>query len=96
MTTEYVLPEISAARGLPLAESEMLRDLVAVWRNKLSRNVTRRRYYDCHNWLKDLGISIPPTLRNVETAVGWPALARGAGLTATRPATGTPCRWSAR
>ena len=75
MTTECVLPEISAARGLPLAESEMLRDLVAVWRSKLSRNVLRRRYYECHNRLKDLGISIPPSLRNVETAVGWPAKA---------------------
>ena len=47
-------------------------DLLSVWSAHLPKNQLRRRYYDGENVLKDLGISIPPALRNVETIVGWP------------------------
>lgn len=46
--------------------------LLDVWESHLSKNQLRRRYYDGENVLKDLGISIPPPLKNVETVVGWP------------------------
>lgn len=41
--------------------------------SKLTRNRLRSIYYDTKNPLKDLGISIPPQLQKVETALGWPA-----------------------
>lgn len=57
------------------AEISVLRELVEVWGNKLTRNQLRTRYYEGHNTLKDLGIAIPPSLKNTETVVGWPAKA---------------------
>lgn len=46
-------------------------DLLTIWWEHLPKNQLRRRYYDGENVLKDLGISIPPDLKNVETIVGW-------------------------
>lgn len=51
---------------------EMLFDLLGLWYSKLGRNMLKMRYYNGKNVLKDFGISIPPTLLNVETVVGWP------------------------
>jgi len=66
---------LPAPEGLPEAYAEDLRDLFGVWGTKLARNVMRSRYYQGHNILQDLGISIPPQLTGVETVVGWPAKA---------------------
>lgn len=57
----------------------------ALWnkfQSKLYRNRVRSIYFDTKNPLKDLGISIPPQLRNVETALGWPA--KGVNVLARR------------
>ena len=51
---------------------ELIERLLTIWESHLSKNQLRRRYYDGENHLKDLGISIPPALRFVETVVGWP------------------------
>ena len=51
---------------------EQLKELL---RKKSVRNKIRQKYYDGKIELKDLGISIPPQLRRVETVVGWPAKA---------------------
>jgi len=56
--------------------------LIDVWQSKLARNQLRSVYYDTKNPLKDLGISIPPQLRNIETALGWPA--KGVNVLARR------------
>jgi hypothetical protein len=47
--------------------------LVDQWAAKQSRNKLRSMYYDIQNPMKDLGISIPPQLRSLELALGWPA-----------------------
>lgn len=47
--------------------------LVNQWTQKISRNRLRSLYFDTKNPLKDLGISIPPQLTQIETALGWPA-----------------------
>ncbi len=49
-----------------------LAKLLKIWHKHLNKNRLRRRYYEGENHLKDLGISIPPFLQNVETVVGWP------------------------
>lgn len=67
--------QITSVRGLPVAETQMLNDLLQVWSRKLSRNQRRVTYYMAKNRLRDLGISIPPSLTDVETVVGWPAKA---------------------
>ena len=66
---DVVVPEMAGA------DLDLLRELIAHWQAKLPRNLLRRRYYDGKNRLRDLGISIPPALRSVETVVGWPAKA---------------------
>lgn len=67
--------QIKSANGLPQRETQILNDLLLVWSKKLSRNQKRVQYYLAKNKLRDLGISIPPSLTDVETVVGWPAKA---------------------
>lgn len=47
------------------------------WAAKRHRNALRSTYYEGKNLLRDLGISIPPQLKTVETVLGWPAKAVG-------------------
>ena len=56
----------------PTEYADMICDLLELWSAKLARNRLKMRYYNGKNVLKDFGISIPPTLLNVETVVGWP------------------------
>jgi hypothetical protein len=51
------------------AMTELWKQLAA----KQRRNILRRKYYDAVIGLRDLGISIPPQLRQVEVALGAPA-----------------------
>ena len=60
-------------QGLSLEHENAFQELIQTLSFKSSRNLLRRRYYDGKNLLRDLGISIPPSLRSVETVVGWPA-----------------------
>ena len=64
------MPQFSS--GMPAEYRDMIADLLALWGAKLARNQLKHRYYDGKNVLKDFGISIPPSLLNVETVVGWP------------------------
>lgn len=59
-------------------------ELLSVWADHLGKNQLRRRYYDGENVLKDLGISIPPSLRSIETVVGWPKKAVSAMASRSR------------
>lgn len=61
--------------GLGAEHQDVLTGLFVQLAAKSSRNRIRRRYYDYRNALRDLGISIPPQLRKVETVVGWSAKA---------------------
>lgn len=61
--------------GLSEADRAILLDLIEKLNYKRNRNELRRRYYEGHNTLKDLGIAIPPSLKTVEVVVGWPAKA---------------------
>ena len=63
----------SAFLGLEASERRIALELVRRLNMKWNRNQLRRRYYDGHNALKDLGIAIPPPLKTVEVVVGWPA-----------------------
>ena len=69
------LYSLHVVKDLPPKEQETLIELVELWDAKLSRNQLKVQYYECKNRLKDLGIAIPPPLKNVETVVGWAAKA---------------------
>lgn len=72
MTALLHVPQVP---GLSDADAATVRRLAETIVAKARRNQVRRRYYDYKSGLKDLGISIPPHMRKVETAIGWPAKA---------------------
>ena len=79
MQSRYWHPYIGAnfqmprfGSDMPVEYRDMIEDSLEIWRAKLTRNLLRYRYYNGKNVLKDFGISIPPSLLNVETVVGWP------------------------
>lgn len=45
--------------------------LIDAWAKHRQRNLLRHTYYTMHNKLVDLGISVPPELRNLSAACGW-------------------------
>lgn len=57
------------------AERRLLGDLVVQLYAKRERHRLRASYYDMTNLLRDLGIAVPPNLRHLEVAMGWPAKA---------------------
>lgn len=65
----------SSFLGLEASDRAIAVELVRRLNEKWIRNQLRRRYYEGHNALKDLGIAIPPPLKTVEVVVGWPAKA---------------------
>jgi hypothetical protein len=52
-------------------ELALITHLVQKLRNHDSKNGELERYYEGKNRLKDLGISIPPSLKLVDSVVGW-------------------------
>jgi hypothetical protein len=54
------------------AEVAAVRDLWKVWRDKQPRNLLRSVYYDGKAPIRDLGIAIPPSMRNFSAVLGWP------------------------
>jgi hypothetical protein len=71
-TYNVATQSITVGNDFPAEWRDMLYDLLGLWGAKLGRNMLKMRYYNGKNVLKDFGISIPPTLLNVETVVGWP------------------------
>ena len=53
-------------------DAALLAELLNQWAAKRHRNDLRTAYFDGKNLLRDLGISIPPQLKTVETVLGWP------------------------
>lgn len=53
------------------ADTDLLGDLLDVWRKRRPMNLRRSVYYDGEKALKDFGISLPPQMRNIGAALGW-------------------------
>ena len=71
-TTVSAAPQIP---GLGADHQALVNQLVGQIQRKSTRNRLRRNYYDHKTVLRDLGISIPPSMRDVATVIGWPAKA---------------------
>lgn len=79
MATDTIVPSTSM---IPDVESQigttdykLLLDLIMQLQNKRAGNLERRSYYEMHTLFEDLRIAIPPRLRNLRVAMGWPAKA---------------------
>ena len=62
---------IGFVEGLPDDEMGMFRELLQVLKDKTGKNEERAIYYKGKNDLKDLGISIPQSLKGLHGSVGW-------------------------
>ena len=62
---------VASADGLRGEDRMLVHELVKAWHDHYDRNMKRHCYYVMHNRLVDLGISIPPKLRNLDAACGW-------------------------
>jgi hypothetical protein len=67
--------QIGYVDGLPAEETDMLHELIFVLDDKTQNNYERVIYYKGKNYLKDLGISIPQSLKGLHGSVGWAAKA---------------------
>lgn len=65
----------SSIAGLDHTEQNTFDKLIRQYMAKLPRNRVRQMYFDSKNALKDLGIAIPPDMKNIEMVLGWPAKA---------------------
>ena len=63
--------QIAAAVGLNGPDRLLVQRLVEAWHKHHERNELRHVYYTMHNKLVDLGISVPPELKNLNAACGW-------------------------
>lgn len=62
---------VASADGLSDEHRETVRCLLNNWQTHLQGNVLRGEYYDARNMLKDLGIAVPDSLKDLEVACGW-------------------------
>ena len=62
---------VAAADGLSDEHREAVRGLLNNWQTHYKGNLLRSDYYEAKNMLKDLGISVPESLKNLEVACGW-------------------------
>jgi hypothetical protein len=61
--------------GLDDADQDTLKGLIVKLNQKQVRNRLRSSYFDGQQGLVDLGISLPPSMREIGAVVGWPAKA---------------------
>lgn len=52
-------------------EVETIKSLLEVWRRRWPKNVRRSLYYDTEQAFKDLGIALPPQLKQAKFVLGW-------------------------
>lgn len=52
-------------------ELDLVKSVLAKWRERLPKNYKRSLYYDTEQVFKDLGIALPPQLRNAKFVLGW-------------------------
>ena len=75
MTQKQTYNDIATPEPLlsvvPSAYKDDIENLFQTWSNVRQRNRVLSNYYDMHNSLKELGISIPEGMLSVNCAVGW-------------------------
>lgn len=65
----------AAATDLEDDEANLLSALLDKVEARTMRNLALENYYDGEDRIRDLGIAIPPSLRDLKTVVGWPGTA---------------------
>lgn len=58
--------------GLSQSDNDLLNQCLEQLNSVAGINETRKRYFEAKQFVKHLGIAIPPQLQDFETALGWP------------------------
>lgn len=84
--SEWTVADINGLRIAGLSDDEMaaVSQLLSVWNDRRTRNLKRSLYYDSEQSFKDLGLTLPPQLRNAKFYLGWATQAVRAAATRSR------------
>nr|MDQ5862149.1 hypothetical protein [Actinomycetota bacterium] len=84
--SDWTAEDISRLRIEGLADDEMttIAELLSVWNGRRGRNLKRSLYYDSEQSFKDLGLTLPPQLKNAKFFLGWATQAVRAAATRSR------------
>lgn len=84
--SDWTAEDISRLRIEGLSDDEMttIAELLSVWNGRRGRNLKRSLYYDSEQSFKDLGLTLPPQLKNAKFFLGWATQAVRAAATRSR------------
>lgn len=71
MSTDVFMPNLMHVSGVDEDVQGAIHDLLTVWSRRRFRNFRRSLYYDTEQAFRDLGIALPPQLKNAEFYLGW-------------------------
>lgn len=75
--TEWTTADIIGLRIDNVTDDELrtIRELLGTWNNCRGKNIKRSLYYDSEQSFKDLGLTLPPQLKNAKFYLGWATMA---------------------
>lgn len=75
--SEWTTADINGLRIDNVSDDEILivRELLAIWSRRRTKNLKRSLYYDSEQSFKDLGLTLPPQLKNAKFYLGWATMA---------------------
>lgn len=75
--TDWTGADIKGLRISGVSDSELdtIRQLLAVWDDRRTKNLKRSLYHDGEQAFKDLGLMLPPQLKNAKFYLGWGTMA---------------------
>lgn len=75
--SSWTANDISSLRIDGLTDDELgtVRELLKTWQDHLTKNLRRSLYYDSEQAFKDLGLMLPPQLKNAKFYLGWATMA---------------------
>jgi hypothetical protein len=75
--TEWTTADINGLRIANVSDDEMavVSQLLSVWNGRRTKNLKRSLYYDSEQSFKDLGLTLPPQLKNAKFYLGWATMA---------------------
>jgi hypothetical protein len=73
----WTASDIAGLRVANVTDDELgtIVQLLETWHSRIDKNIKRSLYYDSEQAFKDLGITLPPQLRNAKFFLGWATMA---------------------
>jgi len=75
--SEWTAADLQSLRVENVSDSELgaIRELLSVWNGRRTKNLRRSLYHDSEQAFKDLGLTLPPQLKNAKFYLGWATMA---------------------